>query len=124
MNVTIRDILDEVRDLVEGEKLQEYGDAYQMHENISVGWSQLLDINISPPEVALMMIWMKVCRAKHKLSRDSLKDIIGYAFLIDKMCVWETQEEPDAENGSDPEVTTPESKSVGQQIRSFLGSSS
>lgn len=61
-----------------------YGDAVENFVVIGEMWSRLLDLEkpIEPHLVALMMIQLKIWRAKRKPDHiDSWEDIIGYSLL-------------------------------------------
>lgn len=67
------DIFDEARE-------QDYGNKQRNFERIAKMWGAFLGIDISPKQVALMMILVKVSRLAHNQThRDSYIDLIGYA---------------------------------------------
>lgn len=76
-------VLDQAKSLIEGNRADQYGSAYDTHRRIAQSWSAILgDRAISPAEVALMMITLKVVRAaKNPQYADSWVDIAGYAAL-------------------------------------------
>ena len=48
-------------------------------------WSVIADRSISPEQVCLMMVAVKICRNLHKGKRDNLVDGAGYFRLIERM---------------------------------------
>jgi len=76
-------LLHEAAELINGKRAQEYGEPQQSFENIAKHWSLYLKKEITPFDVGMMMILLKVSReAGGKGSRDNLVDICGYAGLI------------------------------------------
>jgi hypothetical protein len=74
-------ILEEAQDLVNGDRQQAYGDAYESFDRIAKMWSAYKGIKITPKDVASMMILMKVSRSVTSSKRDNWVDIAGYAEL-------------------------------------------
>lgn len=79
------DILTEAASLINGERAQQYGDATECFGRIAALWSALLDIVITPNDVANMMILLKVARTRDTYHRDSYVDIAGYAALVEQI---------------------------------------
>lgn len=72
----ISDILDRVKDMLNGEKAEEYGNPRIMCRNISKRWFGCDD---AETEVALMMAELKIERIKYDHSKeDSYLDAIAY----------------------------------------------
>ena len=60
----------------------EYGPAGASLSALSTRWSQTLGVPVSPVQVAVCLIDLKLVRLAHDPShRDSLVDVIGYAAL-------------------------------------------
>lgn len=78
-------ILQEAERIVNGDRNQDYGDMNESFSNIAKGWSVIAGTEITPHQVGLMMIWLKVCRENNKHKRDNLVDVIGYAHCISKL---------------------------------------
>jgi hypothetical protein len=77
------EILRETAELINGERAKNYGEPQQSFENIARHWSIFLGIEITPADVGLMMILMKVSRnGRDRFKRDNFVDICGYASLI------------------------------------------
>jgi len=65
-----------------GERAGEYGDAYLMHERISVIWTAILGVEVQAHQVALCMAGLKMARLSHQPEhRDSWVDMINYAAI-------------------------------------------
>ncbi len=58
------DILDTAKALTCGDRDQDYGSPTANHIDIARGWEVLLNARITPAQVALCMVWVKMCRAK------------------------------------------------------------
>lgn len=75
-------ILKSAGDLIDGDRAKDYGDAHEMHRRISVGWTEILGVNVSPHEVALCMVWLKMSRLVESPSHlDSYVDAAAYVAL-------------------------------------------
>lgn len=75
------DILEEARDLIQGDRASSYGDAKTSFERIASLWSTYKGVEITAKDVASMMILLKVSRGVTSAKRDNWLDIIGYAAL-------------------------------------------
>ena len=72
----IADNLDHVKDMLNSEKAEEYGNPRTMFQNISKRWFGCKDAEV---EVAIMMAELKIERIKHNLKKeDSYLDAIAY----------------------------------------------
>lgn len=80
-----KSILQEAEEIVNGERAQAYGPALPSFSNIAKGWSVIAGSEITPQQVGLMMMWLKMCRENNKHQRDNLVDAAGYAHLVQKM---------------------------------------
>jgi len=83
------EMLNETLEITQGDRLESYGDPLTNHENIAGLWNEFLSkklkSNITPREVALMMVLLKVAREKHAPKHDNPVDIAGYAYVIQQM---------------------------------------
>lgn len=82
------DFLTAAMDLINGPRAADYGDAFTAHSNIALGWTFIANEafrkhgKITAAHVALMMDWLKTCRAVNNLdSEDSWADKLGYTAL-------------------------------------------
>lgn len=76
-----KSVLEEAHDLVNGDRQQSYGDAYESFDRIAKMWSAYKGIKITAKDVASMMILMKVSRSVTSSKRDNWVDMAGYAEL-------------------------------------------
>lgn len=90
-------ILAEASDLINGDRAVDYGDATLNHMRIAEFWNNYTDhqLKLSAPDVAIMMILVKVARCMETFKDDSFVDICGYAALAAEMsAVALTEDEP------------------------------
>jgi hypothetical protein len=75
------EILDLANECVCGDRNLQYGEPEDNFNAIAKMWSAFLDIPISAPQVAAMMILLKTARIKSSEGRDkdSWIDVAGYA---------------------------------------------
>jgi hypothetical protein len=80
-------ILDTAKGLIYGDRLKDYGKTVDNFNAIAVGWTEIAKTPLTPEQVGLMMIWLKVCRANNDNceKEDSIIDIVGYAGCIEKI---------------------------------------
>lgn len=80
-------VLDEAKDLIYGNREKDYGKTSDNFADIAKGWEVITKTSITPEQVALMMAWLKICRANKDNcgKRDSYVDIAGYAGCIEKI---------------------------------------
>ena len=75
-------ILEETAHVLEA-RAETYGPATDALRSIAARWSLTLGVPVSPAQVALCMIDLKLARlAYDPAHRDSLVDVIGYAALM------------------------------------------
>ena len=76
------EILETSLNLVSGNRNDTHGDKLRNHQNIADLWSAYLSIEISPMQVATLMVLLKVARTKegsHNI--DDYVDACGYAAI-------------------------------------------
>lgn len=80
-------ILDTAKSLIYGDRLNDYGKTVDSFTSIAVGWSEIAKTPLTPEQVGLMMVWLKICRANNDNCKkeDNLIDIAGYAGCIEKI---------------------------------------
>ncbi len=78
-------ILEEAAEVI-NQRQAIYGTRKDNFGRIAKMWSAILDCQVTPEDVALCMIALKVARQKFKHSRDSLVDIAGYAQCLEELC--------------------------------------
>lgn len=67
------------------EREESYGDPKEKFLDIATMWSIILGRTITPQEVALCMIGLKICRETVNHKEDNLDDIVGYAIVHDSL---------------------------------------
>ena len=78
-------ILEEAQKAVYGDRQAEYGTVTDNFGTIAQLWSAILKTKVTPEQVGLCMIQVKVAREMYKPKRDNLVDIAGYAATLEKM---------------------------------------
>ena len=74
------EVLDMAKELITGDRNQDYGDPMSNFYDIARLWSQYLGTVLSVADVAAMMVLLKVARLKRDQTKlDSWVDIAGYA---------------------------------------------
>jgi len=74
--------LDEAKNLVNGPRAKDYGDAYENHERVAKLWSVILDREVTVSEVYLCLSALKMARLiVTPTHQDSWVDLAGYASL-------------------------------------------
>ena len=68
---------------VTGPRQKDYAHPKVNFQRIANLWSIILDVDITPEQVALCMIATKVAREMNRHTRDNLVDIVGYALTLD-----------------------------------------
>lgn len=83
-------ILEEAAAVV-NERQTQYGTREENFGRIAEMWTAILDCPVTPQQVALCMIALKVARLTFRHSHDSLVDICGYAHCLAELA---EKEEP------------------------------
>lgn len=78
-------ITEEARNIVNGQRQEEYGNIDDSFIRIAGLWAAYLDVQLDKYDVAKMMILLKVSRACDNNHRDSYVDIVGYVECVDKL---------------------------------------
>lgn len=81
----IPNVLEEADNIINGQRRDDYGGPMESFTRIAKLWEPILGIEISPYDVALCLIQLKVARAVNGMQRDSVVDIAGYAGCIELM---------------------------------------
>ncbi len=76
-------ILFEAHNLVHGVRGEDYGHPYEDFSRTAKIWSAILGVDVTPEQVALCMIGVKISRECNKPKRDNRIDIAGYAEALD-----------------------------------------
>ena len=82
------EVLDKAKELINGQRAKDYGDAYHNHGRIAEGWNIIIGGalkshgHVTPAHVALMMDWVKSARLVENIDHeDSWIDKAGYSAL-------------------------------------------
>jgi hypothetical protein len=60
-----------------------YGDPANLFERVAARWSQTLGVKVTPPQVAILLIDLKIARlAGDPKHLDSVIDVAGYAACL------------------------------------------
>jgi len=78
-----RNILEEADQLTSEDRNKEYGHPADDFARTAKMWSAILGVEVTPQQVPLCMICVKISRYVHKPKRDSLVDIAGYARTVE-----------------------------------------
>jgi hypothetical protein len=78
-------ILEEAQEILYNDRQDDYGDGIESTKRIAKLWSIVLDKEVTPEQVALCMIQVKISRQMNKYKRDNLIDGAGYFGLIERI---------------------------------------
>lgn len=78
-------ILKEANRVINGERRQAYGPVKESFERVAKLWSVAVGKEVTPQQVAIMMILFKVARELNAHKPDNLTDIAGYAQLLENL---------------------------------------
>lgn len=78
-------IFEEAEEIINGPRRESYGPVDESFKRIAQIWSGVLGETITPRQVCLCMIGLKIQREANKHQRDNLVDILGYAGLAEKL---------------------------------------
>ena len=70
-------------ELLEVDRWDTHGDPMQTHKKVSVLWSAYLGCEITPDQVALCMVLVKIARSSSGYTRDDYLDSIGYMVIAE-----------------------------------------
>lgn len=78
-----QNILDEAKAIVHGDRQKDYGTPRQNFARIAAIWSAVLGQEVTPTQVGLCMVGLKIARLANGYKRDSVVDIAGYGATIE-----------------------------------------
>ena len=84
-------IAEEAIELVTGNRQAQYGHPSRNFKDTADLWSVILGVTVTPEQVALCMVQVKVAREIHNPKRDNLVDAVGYLLAYDA-CIEPVQE--------------------------------
>jgi hypothetical protein len=79
-------ILQQAEKLVSGDRDKTHGEKLTNHKNIALLWSAYLEMKITPKDVAILMVLLKLARTKageHNL--DDYVDACGYSAIAGEL---------------------------------------
>ena len=88
-------ILEEASNLVDGDRGEDYGHPIHDFARTAQIWEAILGCDVTPEQVALCMVGVKISRQCNKPKRDNLVDGAGYFRCIEKI-----EEYKEKHNGS------------------------
>lgn len=89
-------ILEEADRLVDGDRQSDYGHPLDDFSKTAKLWSVILGTDVTPEQVALCMVQVKVSRELNKPKRDNRVDAAGYLKTLDMVIVERSRrEEPE-----------------------------
>jgi Domain of unknown function (DUF6378) len=78
-------VLTDAEDIINGQRREDYGEVLESFQTIAALWEPILKTTVSPEQVALCMIGLKIARTMNGFHRDSIVDIAGYAGCLEKI---------------------------------------
>jgi Domain of unknown function (DUF6378) len=78
-------ILQEADRITSVDRNDDYGHPRTDFQRTAVFWSAIFGFPVTPEQVALCMIALKLSREVHKHKRDSIVDIAGYARTLEML---------------------------------------
>ena len=77
--------LEQVEELTHSDRQRDYGVPLKNFARIAARWSVYLNLVITPLDVAIMMVDLKIARQQQTYKEDNFLDIMGYISCIDDM---------------------------------------
>lgn len=90
-NAVNTDVLDKVKEILNGDRLDSYGRPLASFSRISQDWSVYLfrkgklEFSIKPSDSAMMMVLFKLAREENKHKDDNIIDAIAYLVLYNNL---------------------------------------
>jgi hypothetical protein len=78
-------LLDEAYGLVTGDRQKAYDHPARNFDRIARLWSVALDKEITPQDVAICMVLVKIAREVHSPKRDNRLDAVGYLLTLEAL---------------------------------------
>lgn len=79
------ELLDEAKRLVCSERNDDYGPPKQHLESVALIASELIGKELTPDDIIVVMLAMKLVRERNKHKSDNLVDIAGYVALREEI---------------------------------------
>jgi len=77
--------LDNAKELINGPRRAAYGPVEESFNRVALMWTAILQKEITPHQVALMMVAFKISREANSHKQDNLDDIAGYTALLEEL---------------------------------------
>lgn len=81
----MKTVLEEAEMLVNGDRAKEYGSVLDNFQDIAELWTVIIGAQVTPEQVALCMVQLKIARQLYKPKRDNLVDAAGYLACYEKL---------------------------------------
>lgn len=81
-NVANRELLEEAAKIVDNDRNEAYDHPFDNFTRIAKVWSGILDLEITPEQVGLCMVGVKLAREAFKPKQDNIVDGIGYLLCL------------------------------------------
>ena len=78
-------LLTEAYNLVTGDRQKDYDHPARNFDRIARLWSVALDKDITPEDVAVCMVLVKIAREVHAPKRDNRVDAVGYLLTLEAL---------------------------------------
>lgn len=72
-------------ELVNGPRQDDYGEPCEHVGHVARAWSGVVGYTITPRQVCLMMIALKLVRENHKAKQDNRDDIHGWTEILERV---------------------------------------
>ena len=79
------DMIREAIDLVNNDRQKDYDHPLDNFTRIAKIWSAVLDIDVTPEQVALCMVGVKIARQAYAPKEDNIIDGVGYFLTLAKV---------------------------------------
>lgn len=84
--LTTAEVLDRAKTLTSGDRAEQHGDKLDNHQNIADLWSAYLGQMVTPHDVAICMVLLKIARTKSgKFNDDDYVDMVGYGAIAGEL---------------------------------------
>jgi hypothetical protein len=70
-------------DLLEVDRWETHGDPMETHRRVAAMWSAYLGSEVTPDQVAMCMVMVKIARSASGYARDDYLDSIGYMVIAE-----------------------------------------
>lgn len=78
-------VLEEAQGIVYGDRERDYGHPFHDFSRTAKMWEAILGTEVTPEQVGLCMVAVKISRELNRHKRDNIVDIAGYAATIDRI---------------------------------------